>query len=228
MTATGGDFAYDVAGTIAPPEQSFLFSLLDVGMNASETDPNPYGSPKSTEDFSPGATESEYLALLVAIVVTFLILFVLYLLTPGIGLLATMVLVPAIVRWFLCLRRKTIAEGRSAPLGQQFSLFLISVLVMVPVLVATVITFCAVCWAGATIAINIFPEKKPYEGIGTMLLGGVPAGLLAALAVLCFVVWLTIYPPLPGQTKPTTEQPSENEPAPLKDFVSDDNPSHDD
>lgn len=227
MTATGGDFAYDVADTIAPPEQSFLFSLLADAMNPPETDPNPYGSPKSTTDLTPGPTESEFLALLVAIVLSCLFLGVLYVLVPGVGIVATLVLVPAIVRWFICLRRKAVVEGHSLAPGQQISLFFISAFIMIPVLFASGITFFAVCGAGAMTAVSLFPSQSSYD-YDAMFFGGVPAGLIAALAMMIFVIRQTIFPALPDQRKVAMEQPDDNETVPWEEPNSGGKPIHPD
>lgn len=153
-------------------------------------EPNPFESPESEstrEAKVSGMPQAAFAGTFVAAIVSVLIVVGLFFVTPGLGVLAALVLVPANLRAILLMRKAFQATG-NWPLGWSLaSAFVISTLIMIPIWIATGIAFYAVCWAGAMIAVSVFPKADEY-GLANMLYGGVPIGLIAGLVsfVICF------------------------------------------
>ncbi|QDU75112.1 hypothetical protein Pan97_21350 [Bremerella volcania] len=153
-------------------------------------EPNPYKSPE-TEDagakMESGMPPAALTGTLAAAGVSVLIIIGLFLVSPGIGVLAALVLVPANLRAILAMRKEFRATGRWPEGWNQASAFVISTLIMIPIWIATGIAFYAVCWAGAMIAVSAFPKGDEY-GFTNMIYGGIPIGLIAGLVsfMLCF------------------------------------------
>lgn len=159
-------------------------------MSESEKEPNPFESPESENASAEPASTMPQAALtgtLMAAGISILIVIGLFLVTPGLGVLAALVLVPANLRAILAMRKEFLATGSWPEGWGQASALIISALIMIPIWIATGIAFYAVCWAGALIAISAFPKGDEY-GFTNMLYGGVPIGLTAGLIsfVLCF------------------------------------------
>ncbi|PQO25957.1 hypothetical protein C5Y96_21120 [Blastopirellula marina] len=155
-----------------------------------EKEPNPFESPEAEcggAQPDPGTPQTALIGALAAAAVSFLIAFGLFLVTPGLGVIAAMLLVPANLRAFLAMRKELQSTGTWPQGWQQASALVISALIMIPVWIATGIAFSAVCWAGAMIGLSAFPKGDEY-GFSNMLYGGIPIGLIAGLIsfVLCF------------------------------------------
>ncbi|MHC2066795.1 hypothetical protein ACYFX5_04940 [Bremerella sp. T1] len=165
-------------------------------MNDTPSEPNPFESPEADPALLPDETDrplpgDAYIAFLRAAGLSILLIVGLYFVSPGVSLIALFILVPANLRSALRLRREFRATGQWPKGGAQATAFFISTLIMVPLLIAAGIAFFAVCWAGAMIAVNAFPKADDY-GFTNMLLGGVPAGLIAALVAFVLVFRLTL------------------------------------
>ncbi len=173
-----------------PPVVTCRSQKPNLMMPEPEKEPNPYQSPDGQESEAKEIAKVSQAALvgtIAAAVVSLVIVIILFLVAPGIGVLAALVLVPANLRAILVMRKEFQKSG-DWPAGWELtSAFVISTLIMIPIWIASGVAFYAVCWAGAMIAVAIFPKADDY-GFGNMILGGVPIGLIAGLVsfVLCF------------------------------------------
>lgn len=159
-------------------------------MSEPEQEPNPYQPPETDETSllqKPQAPQAAYVGTLVAAGISVLIVTGIFFVAPGIAVITALVLVPANLRALLLLRRAFQATGDWPDGSQQLSAIFVSVFLMIPIWIATGIAFYAVCWAGAMIAVSVFPKGDEY-GISNMLYGGVPIGLVVGLIsfVFCF------------------------------------------
>lgn len=172
------------------PSVTLRVQQSDLVMSTPEKEPNPFQSPESPHgraNEEKGLSQHSLRATIAAAVVSILIVVGLFLVAPGVGVLAALVLVPANLRAILLLRREFQANGNWPAGWNQVSAFVVSALVMLPVWIATGIAFYAVCWAGAMIAVTAFPMSDDY-GFTNMIIGGIPLGLIAGLIsfILCF------------------------------------------
>lgn len=167
-------------------------------MSEPEKEPNPFQSPESQDTGAKKMSQAAVVGILVAAVVSLLTVIVLFLVVPGVGVLAALVLVPANLRAIVIMRREFRKSGNWPAGWELASAFVISTLIMIPVWIASGVAFYAVCWAGAMIAVTVFPKADDY-GLGNMILGGVPIGLIAGLTsfVLCFRLTLRSHSPGP-------------------------------
>ncbi|WP_207396404.1 hypothetical protein [Bremerella alba] len=159
-------------------------------MSEPENEPNPYESPDTESALSSkrtGIPPAAYAGILAAAGVSILIVVALFIFLPGIAVLTALVLVPANLRAIIYMRREFHATGAWPEGWDQASALFLSALIMIPIWIATGIAFSAVCWAGAMIAVSVFPKGDEY-GISNMFYGGVPIGLITGLIsfVLCF------------------------------------------
>lgn len=159
-------------------------------MSEPQKEPNPFQSPESESTgggADPQISRSTLVGTLIAVAVSIVIIIGLFVVAPGIGVLAALILVPANLRAVLAMRKDFQTTGHWPHGWDQVSALVISALIMIPIWIATGITFYAVCWAGAMIAYSVFPRGDEH-GIANMLYGGVPIGLIAGLIsfVLCF------------------------------------------
>lgn len=185
----GAVIAYHGRGLILPLV-TFPKKKSGLVMSESEKEPNPFESPESESaaaETKADVPEGAYNGTLAAAGFSVLLIIGLFILSPGIGVLAAMILVPANLRAILAMRREFQATGNWPAGWDQASALFISALIMIPIWIATGIAFYAVCWAGAMIAYSVFPKADEY-GLANMLYGGVPIGLIAGLIsfVLCF------------------------------------------
>jgi len=159
-------------------------------MSEPEQEPNPY-QPPQTDDASSqensSVPQAAYMSTLVAAGGSVLIVTGLAFVAPGIAVIAALVLVPANLRSLLMLRKAFQANGNWPDGSQQLSAFFVTAFLMIPIWIATGIAFSAVCWAGAMIAVSIFPWGDE-NGISNMIYGGIPIGLIVGLIsfVFCF------------------------------------------
>lgn len=185
----GAFIAYHGRGPIVPAVTLHGKESGEV-MSEPEREPNPFESPE-TENVPANkplrVPQAAYTGTLAAAGISILVVLGLFIVVPGIAVLVALVLVPANLRAILSMRREFRASGIWPEGWQQASAFFISALIMIPIWIATGIAFYAVCWAGAMIAVSVFPKGDEY-GFTNMIYGGVPVGLIAGLIsfVLCF------------------------------------------
>lgn len=194
----GALFAYDGRASTNLVANSSSETDLSQTMTEPSRDPNPFQSPQSEGEIASVAGRRSYVIFYLAVALTIAVVTGLLFLAPGLALLAALVLVPANIRFFLRLGRDAEYSGQWPTIGHQLGLVILSVLMTIPVVIAAGIAFYAVCLAGATIALYTLPKTDDY-GFGTALLGGVPLGLAAGIAmiVLCYRYTMKVIPDRP-------------------------------
>lgn len=156
-------------------------------------EPNPFKSPESGLPADKReATVSKMGVWGTGLASLVLITFLLWL-AVGLGIVVALILIPAQLRAIVRYQRSLDEQGNWPSPEQQVQIFMVSVLICIPVLLAGVIGFGVVCFGGAMIAIAVVPPSQadPYR-IGTMLWGGVPIGLLVGLVVYGAMWWWSL------------------------------------
>ncbi|MGY8768914.1 MAG: hypothetical protein ACKVH8_10880 [Pirellulales bacterium] len=146
---------------------------------------NPFESPQEAQVSyeSPSGSGDSSLTLIVSVSVGLLILCtILLVIIPGLGVLGFLVSIPGVIHGAIRIRRKRILEGAMTR-ENQFNNLLISLLIMVPVVFASSIGFGVFCFGGFIAVQSTGWIKNDDYGAGAAIVGGLPAGLLAALII---------------------------------------------
>lgn len=122
---------------------------------------------------------------------------------PGLGILASLLVVPGLLRGFIQIyRRVGGTEGGMGTLPQ----ILFSILLMIPVLLATVISFGVTCFAAVMVVSgldSLFRVRPPFGMI--IVVGAVP--LLVATLTFALMFWMLLFnrKKRPGQPDEASE-----------------------
>ncbi|PHS04372.1 MAG: hypothetical protein COA78_16725 [Blastopirellula sp.] len=147
---------------------------------------NPFESPQEAQISYENLSESSNGSLPVIVPVSVVLLIcctVLLLFVPGLGVLGFLVSIPGIIHGAIRIRRKQFLEGAMTR-ECQFNNLLISLLIMVPVVFASMISFGVFCYGGAIVATNVFARLGNADyGWGIFFLVCILAGLIPALAI---------------------------------------------
>jgi hypothetical protein len=140
---------------------------------------NPYASPRPISEQSAAQFSLASLFLVVTLVAVWLGVF---LLAPGLSILLAVFATPAAIRTMITSSYRRTAGAALTPL-QKLGAFLISLLLMAVIGLATFVAFQVVCWSGAFLA----QGNETYPN----LLAGVVCGLIGAAPVLIWLLWAT-------------------------------------
>lgn len=138
---------------------------------------NPYASPRPTGESLPWQFSLESLILVMTLAAVGLGLFMI---SPGLGVLFAFIATPALIRTIAAstVRKQ---KGDRLAVGEKVAVFLLSMLIMALVGLATFVAFGVMCFAGAALAGTANADLETTIGVGLLV------GLVAALPLL---IWL--------------------------------------
>lgn len=159
--------------------------------------PNPYQSPEATQ--KEAATGVAFVSagsqwtLWATLAGSLLLIACLYWLAAGYAIIAAIVFLPAQLRAVIRLWKEARLAGEWSQPSAQLAVVVSSLLICIPVGIATVIAFFTVCFAGAfAAAATLNPGPGDRYGFNLMARVGIPLGALAAVVVFGYVWWWAV------------------------------------
>lgn len=149
---------------------------------------NPYQSPA---DNVPPQTRPFPNSLLCGVAVVLVVVCIgLLFVEPGLGIVASLLVCPGLLRWFVSIRRSTPQRGVNL---QTVSAMAISILMMIPIAVAGYVGFGVFCFAAFSILTMVpgfFLEPDPYGF--QALEWATPVGIIGAVLTFGVIFWLLL------------------------------------
>lgn len=113
---------------------------------------------------------------------------------PGLGILASLLVCPGLLRWFVSIRRSTPQRGVNL---QSVSAMAISILMMIPIGVAGYVGFGVFCFAAYSILTTTSQYISPPDPHGDpygfrALEWAVPIGIISGVLIFGVIFWLTL------------------------------------
>lgn len=182
MTAMGATSAYYGGGksTVLSTAPRIYRGIAPV---SSPQEENPFASPPSLTEHRCSARAYWTVVGIAVLGLTVLILFL-----PGLAILVALVAVPGLIRAGLKLQPKRAQVAASPSMQDQVQVIGLSLLMGIPISLATGIAFLVLCFGGALIGQQLPPWKNDNYNITNMLLVGGTLAVLGGMAVMILMV----------------------------------------